>query len=70
MNTNLFIKRAHSPAQPRNLTTRRRSPVSPSLRIRVNTANRPLLRWLRAAELAAWVEPIPVAETDLRVFNR
>jgi len=28
--------------------------VSPSLRLRVNAENRPLLRWLRAAELAAW----------------
>jgi len=32
----------------------RRSAVSPSLRLRVNAANRSLLRWLRAAELAAW----------------
>ena len=69
MNTT-FIKRAHSPAQPRNITTRRRSPVSPSLRVQVNGANRPLLRWLRAAELAAWVDPVPTPETDIRVFNR
>jgi hypothetical protein len=32
----------------------RRTLVAPSLRLRVSSSSRSLLRWLRAAELAAW----------------
>jgi hypothetical protein len=52
---------------------RARSNVSPapSLRVPVTVGNRELLRWLRAAELAAWQEAKPRRTFRLRLsrFN-
>lgn len=70
MNTTLFFKRTISPEELGISAAPRRSSVAPSLRVQVNAANRSLLRWLRAAELAAWEEPAPSARRAFRLFNR
>lgn len=44
----------------------RRPQVAPSLRLRASAANRSLLRWMRAAELAAWED---ADEAALQALN-
>jgi hypothetical protein len=55
------------PSQP--CVNQRRPQVAPSLRLRVNATNRSLLRWLRAAELAAWQDADSSAQRTLNHFH-
>jgi len=71
MNDTMFFKRPFNSIAPEDLTPPvAASAVSPSLRVRVTTKNRSLLRWLRAAELAAWEEPAPATRRAFRWFKR
>lgn len=70
MNTTLFLKLTRSSAGLENSPAPRPAFVAPSLRLRVNAANRALLRWLRAAEMEAWEEPLPPARRTFRLFKR
>jgi hypothetical protein len=70
MDTTLFFKRPFRVVQPHEMTAPRQPQMSPSLRLRVTAANRSLLRWLRAAELAAWEEPTESERRAFRFFNR
>jgi len=49
--------------------SRRHPQVAPSLRLRATTTNRSLLRWLRAAELAAWQDADARALRELNYFH-
>ena len=62
MNTKLLSQLTHRPTRLGSPFVPRRPVVAPSLRLRATTANRSLLRWLRAAESAAWQETSPSAE--------
>jgi len=70
MNETMFFKRPFVSIRPEDCSPLDRPAVSPSVRLRVNAANRPLLRWLRAAELTAWEEPAPAARRTYGRFNR
>ena len=54
MKTRPLFKPAHSPIRLGNPFVVRRATVAPSLRLHATKANRSLLRWMRAAEQAAW----------------